>query len=120
MTGRMIVSKIVDSLNRTESLYHGLRLSPDSSRNRACESTYLVSGLHGQVDYLRVRRDTGTGSDALSTDNLAHHAGIPPIGLRKMEIAYPIDHTWVYNDQYISRAGLSPLWRFGRVGLNKS
>jgi hypothetical protein len=29
MTGSMIVCKIEDSLDRTESLYHGLRLSPD-------------------------------------------------------------------------------------------
>src|SRR5437660_2081437 len=27
MTGRMIIRKIVDSLTRTESLYHGLRVS---------------------------------------------------------------------------------------------
>src|SRR5258708_34334409 len=32
MTGRMIIRKILDSLNRTESLYHGLRVSPGESR----------------------------------------------------------------------------------------
>src|SRR5271167_249022 len=35
MTGRMIVCKIADSLNRVESLYQGLRLNPDESHYRA-------------------------------------------------------------------------------------
>src|SRR6266550_3246146 len=34
MTGRMIVCNIVDALSRTESLYHGLRLSLSAGGNR--------------------------------------------------------------------------------------
>src|ERR1700686_358400 len=49
MTGRMIVCKIVDLPNRTESLYHGIRLSPDSSDNRASAPTLLAGPRSGAV-----------------------------------------------------------------------
>src|SRR6202521_3349896 len=48
MTGRMIVCKIVDSLNRTESLYHGLRLS-DVSGARINRRMRMKAGCAGAL-----------------------------------------------------------------------
>src|SRR5438034_1036458 len=42
MTGRMIICKIVDSLNRTESLYHGLKVSPGSRIRRLFGRVYDI------------------------------------------------------------------------------
>jgi hypothetical protein len=39
MTGGIIVCKIADSPNRTSSLYHGLRVSPDATHSRTLTTT---------------------------------------------------------------------------------
>jgi DDE family transposase len=65
MTGRMIICKIVDSLNRTESLYHELRLGPGKSRYRARWKVELFFRWIKQ--HLRIKSFYGTSENAVKT-----------------------------------------------------
>jgi hypothetical protein len=68
----MIVCKIVDALNRTESLYHGLRLSPGCSA--LSEIDFRGQSFNFQRFFVEVVQEKSSmGSSSRSYGNDAEH-----------------------------------------------